>query len=120
VNRNYTSGCKPAPQQHIRWQPCDNDAWWAEREALTFIGDVQVPYQRIQSQKDHVQPTNNHAIEIVNAAVAGGVPWARLNEYPASQTYDAASPPAMLSDALDRQLEATVAAYARYIIENVL
>ncbi|MEW5938532.1 MAG: alpha/beta fold hydrolase [Chloroflexota bacterium] len=120
VNRNYTSGCKPQPAQKIQWQPCDNEAWWAEREALTFIADVQVPYQRIQSQKDHVQAQNTHAIDIVNAAVEAGLPWVRLNEYPAGQTYDASNPPEMLSDALDRQLEQTVAAYARYIIENVL
>ncbi|MBV6396309.1 MAG: hypothetical protein HFACDABA_01907 [Anaerolineales bacterium] len=120
VNRKYSSGCKPEPQHHIQWQPCDNDAWWAEREALTFIVDVQIPYQRVQSQKDHVQPVNTHAIDIVNAAVAGGVPWVRLNEYPAGQTYDAANPPAMLSDTLDRRLEQTLAMYAWQIIENVL
>lgn len=100
--------------------PCEDDPWWAEREALNFIADVQVPYQRIQSQKDHVQPQNTHAIEIVNAAVAGGLPWVRLNEYPANQMYDTANPPAMLSDQLDRQLEKTVAAYVWYIIENVI
>jgi pimeloyl-ACP methyl ester carboxylesterase len=120
VNRTYTSGCKPAAQQHIQWQPCDNDAWWAEREALTFITDVRIPYQRIQSQKDHVQTQNTHAIDIVNAAVAAGLPWARLNEYPAGQTYDAANPPAMLAEALDRQLEHTVATYAWYILQEVL
>lgn len=120
VNRRYTSGCKSAPQSHIQWQPCDNDGWWAEREALTFIADVQIPYQRVQSQKDHVQPTNTHAIDIVNAAVAGGVPWVRLNEYPAGQMYDAANPPAMLSDSLDRRLEQTLAAYAWQIMENVI
>ena len=120
VDRNYTSGCRPAPQQHIQWESCENDSWWAEREALTFITDVQVPYQRVQSQKDHVQRENTHAIDIVNAAVAGGAPWVRLNEYPAGQTYDAANPPAMLADSLDKQLERTVAAYAWYIIENIL
>ena len=120
VDRNYTSGCRPAPQRHIQWESCENDSWWAEREALTFIVDVQVPYQRVQSQKDHVQRENTHAIDIVNAAVAGGAPWVRLNEYPAGQTYDAANPPAMLADSLDKQLERTVAAYAWYIIENIL
>jgi hypothetical protein len=45
-----------------------------------------MPYQRVQSQADHVQSNNNHAIDIVNAAVAGGAPWVRLNEYPPNQT----------------------------------
>ncbi len=79
-----------------------------------------VPYQRVQSEQDHVQPNNNHAIDIVNAAVASGVPWVRLNEYPPNQTYDVNNPPAMLDDALDKQVDAIIAVYADYIIENVL
>lgn len=120
VNRTYTSACRPQSQGHIQWQPCENDSWWSEREALNFIAEARVPYQRIQSQKDHVQDTNNHAIDILNAAVAAGLPWARLNDSPANQTYDATNPPAMLPDAKDKQLERTVAVYAWYIIENVL
>ena len=65
------------------------------REALTFIADLQIPYQRLQTEKDHVQPTNNHAIDIVNAAVAGDVPWARLNDYPANESYNLENQPAM-------------------------
>ena len=121
VNRIYTtSGCDAPRADGIRWMPCSDDSWWAEREALAFIADVQVPYQRIQSQEDHVQSQNTHAIEIVNAAVAAGLPWVRLNEYPANQTYDAANPPAMLPNNMDKKLEQTVAAYAWYIIQNVL
>ncbi len=121
VNRTYTTvNCGRNRADGIQWQACEDNAWWSEREALTFIADVQVPYQRIQSQKDHVQSQNTHTIEIVNAAVAGDVPWVRLNEYPANSMYDAANPPAMLSDTLDRQLEKTVAAYAWYLIKNVL
>lgn len=121
VSRMYTTtGCGTQAASHIQWQPCSDHAWWAEREALNFIADVQVPYQRVQSQKDHVQTENTHAVEIVNAAVTGGLPWVRLNEYPAGQTYDLSNPPAMLTDTLDRQLEKTIAAYAWYIIETIL
>ena len=123
VDRTYsTVGCGKNRADRIQWQPCDDNAWWSEREALTFIADAQVPYQRIQSQKDHVQRDNNHAIDIVNAAVAGGVPWVRLNEYSAGQTYDAsnASRPAMLPDSMDKQIDKTIAAYAWYVIENVV
>ena len=84
---------------------------------MNFIADIRVPYQRLQSQHDHVQRENTHAIDIVNAAVAAGLPWVRLNEYPINQMYDASNPPAMLSDALDKQLEKTVAAYAWTIIQ---
>ena len=79
-----------------------------------------VPYQSVQSQTDHVQPNNNHAIDIVNAAVASGVPWVQLNEYPPNQTYDVNNPPAMLDDALDKQVDAIIAGYAEYIITDVL
>jgi pimeloyl-ACP methyl ester carboxylesterase len=121
VDRNYTTtGCGPSRPEGIQWQPCTDEAWWSEREAIDFIADVNVPYQRIQSQSDHVQPNNNHAIDIVNAAVAGGVPWVRLNEYPPNQSYEMNDPPAMLPDDQDRDLDQIVIRYARYIIENVL
>ncbi len=121
VDRNYTTtGCGENRADGIQWQPCTDNAWWAEREAVNFIGAVNVPYQRIQSQEDHVQMNNNHAIDIVNAAVAGGVPWVRLNDYPPNQTYDVNDPPAMLPETQDKMLEKTVGDYAKYIIENVL
>lgn len=121
VDRGYTTtGCGPNRPEGIQWQPCSEDAWWAEREAIRFIGEVRVPYQRIQSQKDHVQRGNTHAIEIVNAAAQAGLPWVRLNEYPPNQTYDAANPPAMLADAEDKRLQSTVAEYAWHIIREVL
>lgn len=120
VNRQYTTTGCTGISHNIDWQPCTDDTWWAEREALQFIGSVQVPYQRIQSENDHVQMNNNHAIDIVNAAVAGDVPWARLNEYPPGLTYDINDPPVMLPDEQDKHLETIVAVYARYIIENVL
>jgi hypothetical protein len=81
---------------------------------------MRMPYQRVQSQTDHVQQNNNHAIDIVNAAVAGGAPWVRLNEYPPNQTYDMNNPPAMLEDALNKQVDAIIAQYAEYIIKQVL
>jgi hypothetical protein len=81
---------------------------------------VRVPYQTVQLQTDHVQPNNNHAIDIGSTAVAGGVPWVRLNEYPPNQTYDVNKPPAILDDALDKQVDAIIARYAEYIITQVL
>lgn len=120
VDRFYTTvGCGSG-HSDIAWQPCSDDDWWAEREAVTFIGRVRVPYQRIQSEDDHVQPNNNHAIDIVNAAVAGGVPWVRLNDREPNQTYDTNNPPPMLPEVQDRRLEVLVAEYARYIVAEVL
>ncbi len=81
---------------------------------------MRVPYQRVQSQTDRVQPNNNHAIAIINAAVARDVPWVRPNEYEPNQTYDVNNPPAMLEDALDKQVDTIIAQYAEEIINNVL
>jgi hypothetical protein len=74
----------------------------------------------MQSQTDHVQPNNNHAIDIINAAVVSDVPSVRLNEYPPNQTYDVNQPPAMLDDALDKQVDAIIARYADHSIAQLL
>ena len=115
ADRNYTSGCSTDNRGRIQWQPCSDNAWWSEREAVNFIGTlrVRVPYQRIQSEKDHVQPNNAHAVDMINAAIKGGVPWVRLNDYPPNQTYDPQSPPAMFPEQMDQQLTQTVIRYAR-------
>ncbi|MFQ5407991.1 MAG: hypothetical protein ACE5FI_06155, partial [Anaerolineales bacterium] len=91
---------------------CDDEAFWAQREALTFASDLRVNYQRLQSERDHVQPDNAHAIAIVNAAVTGGAPWVRLNDLTPNQTYDPAAPPPMLPDSVDGRLSELVATYA--------
>jgi len=113
ADRNYTSGCSAGNRGRILWQPCSDNAWWSEREAVNFIGQIRVPYQRIQSEKDHVQPNNAHAVEMINAAIKGGVPWVRLNDYPPNQTYDPKAPPAMFPEVMDRQLTQTVIRYAK-------
>jgi hypothetical protein len=81
----------------------ENREWWAEREAIQFIGDFKGYYVRLQAEWDHAQPPENpsqltdynhpngwpgggpawwhnkHTADIVNAAVAGCVPWVRVN-----------------------------------------
>ena len=113
VDRDDTTvGCRNESNPRIAWKPCSDNAFWSEREALTFIAKVRVPYQRIQSEKDHVQPDVSHAINIVNAAVQAKLPFVRLNDYPANQTYDAKNPPKMFSEDQDRQRNAFVVKYA--------
>lgn len=74
-----------------------NVQWWEEREAERFIGGFQGRYLRLQAQWDHAQPPssedemvmfdlpeldwwhNKHTTDIVNTAVAAGVPWVRVN-----------------------------------------
>lgn len=115
ANRNDTGGCDGAGRGHLKdVASCTDEAFWAEREASTFIGQIRVPYQRVQSQTDHVQPDNAHAILMVNNAVSGGVPWVRLNDETPNQTYDPNNPPAMLSDnVLDRQQDRFIVEYAK-------
>jgi pimeloyl-ACP methyl ester carboxylesterase len=106
-----TLDCTISSRQQV-WPDCDDDEAWAQREALTFIAQVRIPYQRIQSEEDHVQLDVSHAVNMVNAAIAGGVPWVRLNDYPPDQTYDPAAPPDMLPERMDRNLEMLIAQYA--------
>ncbi len=109
-----TVGC--GTNQNKRLPACSDDLAWAQREAVTFVPSLNVPYQRIQSAHDHVQPDLSHAIDLVNAAVDGKVPWVRLNNLEPGLKFDPSKPPAMLPDTIDSQLEPLIAQYARAIL----
>jgi pimeloyl-ACP methyl ester carboxylesterase len=96
---------------------CDDELYWAEREALTFIAQIQVPYQRIQMENDHVQPDVSHAIRMVNAAVEGTSPWVRLNDYVPNQDYDLDAPPAMFPNRGDVSIGERLLDYAEELFE---
>ena len=51
----------------------DLDAWWSEREPAAFIGDVPVPYHRMQGIPDHALDYLQHAVAMVNGAVSAPV-----------------------------------------------
>jgi len=65
----------------------ENQAFWAEREAVRHIGGYKGRYVRIQAEIDHAQGPGyfRHAIEMVNAATgtqyggAGSAVWTRMN-----------------------------------------
>jgi pimeloyl-ACP methyl ester carboxylesterase len=120
-DRNYTTtGCRlDTRANRILWQPCTDNAWWSEREAVNFIGKLRVPYQRLQSERDHVQTTNAHAVDMINGAVKGGVSWVRLNDYPINQTYDPQAPPQMFPDSMDRQREASICQVCARVVESL-
>ncbi len=118
ANRNDTGGCDGAGLGHLKQvASCSDEAFWSQREASAFIGQIRVPYQRIQSERDHVQPDNTHAIVMVNNAVNGGVPWVRLNDLTPNQTYDPANPPAMLSEEQERILPRLMLEYLAELFE---
>ena len=105
-----------------------NTAWWSEREAVNFIGSFRGEYLRLQAVWDHAQPPeteadiaayhhpdgwpgggpawwqNKHTTDMVNAAVAGGVPWVRVN-FPeqgnaVNARFDADNPPVYIPGTL--------------------
>lgn len=102
VTRNYvTQGCSEIPSEKVSNKDtagnellltsCSDDAFWMEREALNYLPLLTIPYLRIQGEHDHVQESNEHAIDAINAATEGLSPWTRINdEAPnTSFTYDA-------------------------------
>jgi hypothetical protein len=102
---HYSTNRDPSPE---------NKAFWQEREAILFIGQFRGYYLRLQGEWDHSQPPSNPeeipifhqppdwwqgkgTTDMVNAAIAGGVPWVRVN-LPAqgnkvNESYDANSLP---------------------------
>jgi hypothetical protein len=48
---------------------------------------------------------------MINAAIAGRVPWVRLNDLPANQAYDIENQPPMLPDSTDQDLAALLIPY---------
>jgi pimeloyl-ACP methyl ester carboxylesterase len=112
ADRNDTGGCDEAGVGHLNEvASCEDEAFWAEREAQTFIGKVPFPYLRLQSERDHVQPDVLHALRMVNAAVAGASPWVRLNELPPNQPYDLNTPPPLFTEDDPRSLDDMLLTY---------
>lgn len=93
---------------------CDDEEYWSQREAENFIGKVTVPYQRLQTETDHAQPDYSHTVAMVNAAVAGDVPWVRLNTDAPGQTYTLSSVHP-LSDSFDREMMTGILEYINYL-----
>lgn len=110
-----TTNC--SPDQHIPFGNCSDDEYWSEREALTFIAQINVPYQRLQSEKDHVQPDVSHAINMINAAMQGNVPWTRLNKLPPNQIFNPNYPPAMLPENITRNLDSLISELTQDMLE---
>ena len=89
AGRNGTGGCDEYHTGHLQEVvDCSDEAFWDEHEALAFITRLDVPFQRLQSDTDHAQPEDDHAIAMIHSAIVGGVPWVRLNDLPANLTFD--------------------------------
>ncbi|MBN1991769.1 MAG: hypothetical protein JW953_03630 [Anaerolineae bacterium] len=111
ANRNDTGGCDEAQTGHLQGHPCDDEDFWQEREAATFALNLPVPYQRLQSEKDHAQPDNAHALLMMANATAaeygghGMSPWTRLNNLTPNTLYTVSNPPPMLPEGQSQKPE---------------
>jgi pimeloyl-ACP methyl ester carboxylesterase len=122
ANRDDTGGCDADHLGHLYGVvSCDDEAFWAEREAATFALYLPVPYLRLQSEKDHVQPDNLHALLMINNATAktyggnGIAPWTRLNDLTPNTVYSFTNPPTMLPESADQQLTELIIEYAQQL-----
>ena len=105
ADRLDTGGCGADAIGHLQEAAsCDDEAFWAEREAVTFISEVEVPYLRLQTTGDHVQPDNDHALAMVAAAINGGNSWVRLNNAPANVLFTSEDAPNYFPENMDRQM----------------
>lgn len=69
--------------------PTADDAFWKEREASRFIGDISCGYFRYQAEQDHVQDSyKGHAIELLNLATKGKAKWTKCNDNPVNTLFD--------------------------------
>jgi pimeloyl-ACP methyl ester carboxylesterase len=123
ADRNDTGGCDEAETGHLQDRSCDDEDFWREREASTFALQLQVPYQRLQSEKDHAQPDNDHALLMIANATAeehgghGRAPWTRLNDLPPNTVYPVGDPPPMIPEGEDQRLEALIVRYVRELLD---
>jgi pimeloyl-ACP methyl ester carboxylesterase len=111
ADRDDTGGCDgTGPGGHLDGA-CDDESYWGEREASTFVAQIDVPYVRLQSETDHVQPDAHHALVMVNAAINGGVPHVQLNDLVVTAELSEIPEGALLSDSTDRSVAEMYAQY---------
>jgi pimeloyl-ACP methyl ester carboxylesterase len=117
ANRDDTGGCGEDHVGHLQGHPCDDEEFWREREASIFALGLQVPYLRLQSERDHAQPDNDHALLMIANATAerygghGRAPWTRLNDLRPNTVYGVEAPPPMIPEGT-ASMEDLVVGYA--------
>ncbi len=119
ANRNDTGGCDEDNLGHLIGHPCDDEDFWSQREASGFALKLQLPYLRLQSEQDHVQPDNGHALLMISNATAekygghGRSPWTRLNDLVPNTIYAEDNLPPMLLEGVARSTEQLIIAAAK-------
>jgi len=121
ANRNDTGGCDEDHTGHLQGHPCDDEDYWRQREASRFALQLQVPYQRLQSVKDHAQPDVEHALLMIANATAqahgghGTAPWTRLNDLQENTVYPLTELPSL--PARLRDVDALIMQYAKELFD---
>lgn len=118
ADRTDTGGCDENKTGHIKNEKCDNEAYWMEREAVTFMAEVEVPYHRIQTSKDHAQPDFLHAMKLLTAALNGKSEWVKINDGQVNAAYETQEDLPLVSISRDRTLMDMVAEYATELFEG--
>ncbi len=117
ANRDDTGGCKGDVSGHLEEiAECEDEAFWSEREASTFMSDITVPYFRIQSEKDHVQPDAQHAWLLLTAALNNS-PWVRINKGEVNATYDSWRDLPLNDEKIDKELMTLISEQAHALFE---
>jgi len=121
ANRNDTGGCDEAHTGHLQGHPCDDENYWRQREASHFALQLEVPYQRLQSARDHAQPDVEHALLMIANATAeahdghGTAPWTRLNDLQSNTVYPLTEPPSLPTR--PRDVDALITQYAQDLFD---
>jgi pimeloyl-ACP methyl ester carboxylesterase len=125
VNREDTTvGCKSGitditKQKSPTDHSCADDEYWEQREAATFALEMEVPYHRMQSLKDHVQPDISHAVDIMmstthkNYGGKGKSPWTRMNDFEPNTIFTEAIESELTE--IDKDKYDMMIDYARYL-----
>lgn len=104
-SRPYYQRCRSGGTPHdapgVVWGACDDETWWKGREAVPFMADLKVPYQRLQTLNDHSFKTAyyDHTLVAMQAVQGGRCPWFRLNDMPPNQPIHATTEVVPLPDA---------------------
>ena len=118
ANRDDTGGCKGDVRGHLdEVAQCDDETFWSEREASTFMSEVQVPYLRIQSEEDHVQPDAEHAWILVTAALKGESPWVTVNNGEPNTNYASWEKLPFVSEKMEKLIMVWIADKAKNLLE---
>jgi hypothetical protein len=125
VNREDTTvGCKSnntdiAKQNSPGDHSCTDEPYWAEREAEVFALDMEVPYHRVQSLKDHVQPDVSNAVDMIRSATHaqyggnGKSPWTRMNDFEPNTVFTEAIESELTE--IDKEKYEMMIEYAEYL-----